>query len=175
MNMNIINQHAQKGALLIVSMMLLFVLTLLGVTSVSTSSLEGRMATNFQHKTILFQIVESALSDALIMGDPDITTNPNYDAANDLMITALSKGVGDLTTALTDNSQKFNTIRNTTVNTNTLIVLMAQSPCGGASFSSGGSGGIICYAYEFRSTATHNSTNTNETHIQGVERTGPGY
>ena len=52
----------QRGAVLIVSLILLVVLTLLGVTSMNTTSLEEKMAANSQTTTRAFQTAETGLS-----------------------------------------------------------------------------------------------------------------
>jgi len=54
----------QRGVALFISLVLLLVLTIVGVSSVQTTSLETRMARN-EHDTLLaFQAAESALRDA---------------------------------------------------------------------------------------------------------------
>jgi len=54
----------QQGAILIVSMLLLLVMTLLGITAVSTSTLEEKMASNNRQRQLAFQSASSALRDA---------------------------------------------------------------------------------------------------------------
>lgn len=52
----------QRGSILIVSLMILVVLTMIGVSSMSTSSLQERMAGNFRDRQIAFQAAEMALA-----------------------------------------------------------------------------------------------------------------
>lgn len=54
----------QTGAVLIVAMILLVILTLLGVTAMNTTSLEEKMATNNQEQVRAFQAAETGLSQA---------------------------------------------------------------------------------------------------------------
>ena len=54
----------QRGAVLIVGLILLAVLTLLGLTGMSTTSLEEKMAANAQEGTRAFQIAETGLASA---------------------------------------------------------------------------------------------------------------
>ena len=54
----------QQGAILIVSLLLLLVMTLLGITAVSTTSLEEKMASNNRQRQLAFQAASSALRDA---------------------------------------------------------------------------------------------------------------
>ena len=57
-------EFCQRGATLIVSLVLLIVLTLIGVTAMSTSSLEEKMAGNSRDMNLAFQAAEAALKDA---------------------------------------------------------------------------------------------------------------
>ena len=54
----------QSGAVLIVAMVILVILTLLGVTAMNTSSLEEKMASNTQEQMRTFQAAESGISQA---------------------------------------------------------------------------------------------------------------
>lgn len=53
----------QAGAVLIVSLLLLLVMTLIGVTTMSTTSLEEKMAGNMRDKNVALQSAEAALED----------------------------------------------------------------------------------------------------------------
>lgn len=54
-------QRTQRGAVLVVSLLLLTVVTLLGITSMRTTVLEQRMSGNMQDRDRAFQAAESAL------------------------------------------------------------------------------------------------------------------
>ena len=54
----------QSGAVLIISLIMLLLLTLIGTTAMQTSSLEEKMAGNLRDRDIAFQAAESALRDA---------------------------------------------------------------------------------------------------------------
>ncbi len=54
----------QRGAVLVTALVFLVILTLLGITSMSTNTLEERMAGNFQDANRAFQAAESGLSAA---------------------------------------------------------------------------------------------------------------
>lgn len=58
------HSNKQKGAALIVSMIMLIVLTLIGLTAMGTSSLQERMAGNSRDLSLAFQAAEAALRDA---------------------------------------------------------------------------------------------------------------
>lgn len=55
-------QAKQKGSVLIVSLLILVVLTMIGVSSMSSSSLQEKMAGNFRDRQIAFQSAEIALA-----------------------------------------------------------------------------------------------------------------
>lgn len=57
-------QHRQSGSVLILAMLILVVLTILGVSSMSTTSLEEKMAGNFRDRQIAFNAAETALAHA---------------------------------------------------------------------------------------------------------------
>ena len=62
---NIQNPPAQSGAVLVVAMIFLIVMTLLAVTGMSTTSMEERMASNSQESMKAFQAAETGLAQAL--------------------------------------------------------------------------------------------------------------
>lgn len=66
----------QKGMVLILVLSLLLALTILGVSSMSTSTLETRMANNFQDRNAAFQAAEAALRE----GERLVETS-NYDGS----------------------------------------------------------------------------------------------
>jgi len=56
--------YRQKGIALFISLVLLLVLTIIGVSAVQTTSLEERMARNTHDNVLAFQAAESALREA---------------------------------------------------------------------------------------------------------------
>ena len=64
------NAAYQSGAVLIVSLIMLLLLTLIGTTAMQTTSLEEKMAGNMRDKNLAFQAAESALNAA------EATLNP---------------------------------------------------------------------------------------------------
>jgi type IV pilus assembly protein PilX len=57
-------RRQQRGAALIVSMLMLLVMTLIGITGMQTSILEEKMAGNYRDSALAFQAAETALRDA---------------------------------------------------------------------------------------------------------------
>ena len=61
----VISAQTQKGAALVVSLFILLVMTLIGITSLNTSLLEEKMSSNTQLKTASFQDAEAAINAAI--------------------------------------------------------------------------------------------------------------
>lgn len=57
--------HYQRGTALIMSLVILMILTILGITAMGTSSLQEKMAGNAQESTRAFEAAESGLIQAL--------------------------------------------------------------------------------------------------------------
>lgn len=62
--MNKIARTHESGAVLIVAMIILVILTLLGVTAMNTTSLQERIASNTQEQVHAFQAAETGLNQA---------------------------------------------------------------------------------------------------------------
>ena len=163
----------QKGVVLFISLILLFVLTLLGVTSMSSSSLENRMASNFQHSHLVFQAAETAIRDLMLLTDPDSTTNPAYSEDADPMVELLKLGSGAVVTTTHDMTSYSDTSSGITVTATSETEYTSSASCGGSSMGVG-SGAVTCYEFEFRSTANISTSSSSQTHIQGVNRMAPG-
>ena len=67
----------QRGAVLAIGLLILVVMTLIGVTGMSTSGLQLKMAGNLKEWNIAFQAVEAGLRD----GETDIATGGLVDGA----------------------------------------------------------------------------------------------
>ena len=75
-----LSHRRQNGAVLIISLFILLIMTLIGVTSMSTTSLEEKMAGNMRDKNIALQASEAALEDgegwlASLGAEPTDTTS----------------------------------------------------------------------------------------------------
>lgn len=57
--------YRERGTALVMSLIILMILTILGITAMSTSSLEEKMSGNVQESTRAFEVAESALQSAL--------------------------------------------------------------------------------------------------------------
>ncbi len=68
MSHSIASRHAQRGAALVVGMLLLLVLTLLAISGMNTASLELTMAGNMQYHENAFQAAETGVEQAMVLG-----------------------------------------------------------------------------------------------------------
>jgi type IV pilus assembly protein PilX len=73
----------QSGAVLIISLIVLLLLTLIGVSSIQTTTLEEKMAGNYRDKNLAFQAAEAALRHGEALAK---TINP-------LTISAVNNGI----------------------------------------------------------------------------------
>lgn len=66
--------HNQQGAALVISLLMLLILTLLGVSGMQGTVLQERMASNTRDRSIAFQAAESAMRDAEAFLNTIVTT-----------------------------------------------------------------------------------------------------
>jgi type IV pilus assembly protein PilX len=76
-----IHIHRQRGASLVIAMIFLVVLTILGLVSVRSSTLQERMAGNDRDRAVAFEAAEAALRDAEQDILNNLTTASPFDAA----------------------------------------------------------------------------------------------
>ena len=136
----------QKGAALVVGLILLMVLTLLAVTGMNTATLELQMAGNAQYSENAFQAsemgIEQALRDAKVKGVN--TSNVDPEKTVDMPGSTIDK-YKILTTHTWENG-------------------VTAVPAGG--FSIGFGKGYSAYHFDVSSTGT-SSRSATETHVQG--------
>jgi len=77
----------QRGAVLIVSLMLMLAMTLLSIASMSTSVMQEKMAANAQNTNRTFQAAESAIDTQI-----SIILGGNSDSLNEALIAASGQG-----------------------------------------------------------------------------------
>jgi len=154
----------QTGAVLIVSLIMLLLLTLIGVTSMQTTSLEEKMAGNMRDRDLAFQAAESALTLA------EATLNPLPPAVLPTFVVAGTGGfytadtTVDLSEAeiLTDDFWTGNVATSTVtglgngIATPKYIIQIMQPGLGLATCLDGSSG---CTNYRITTRATGGSTN----------------
>lgn len=73
----------QKGAVLVISLFILVVITLIGLSAIQTTTLEEKMSGNMHDHDLAFQAAESALKDGERNFIETQVTDPFNDIAND--------------------------------------------------------------------------------------------
>lgn len=86
------NLGKQNGAALIIGLLMLLVMTLLGVTSMSTSTTALKMSVNTQIQNSAFQVAATALNHSLV-NSPDSALNVDWGntTANILVVDSVQK------------------------------------------------------------------------------------
>lgn len=169
-NVQSMNQSRQQGAALIVSLMLLVVLAIIGITGMSNTSMEERMSQNFEHSNIVFQAAESGISKVVLLsnaGNLNPTDFPFYDENTDPMITAKNAGLNDTSTVKTYNMDPNGELGGASLSTSVTVSYIGPVTCQDMSL---GVGGFTCDGFNLTSTATLDATNTRQIHVQGVGR-----
>jgi type IV pilus assembly protein PilX len=92
-----INQ--QNGAVLLISLIILLLITLLGTTAIQTSTLEEKMAGNLYDKNIAFQAAESALREAVTILCPN-PIDPDHDHDHCTAVPTIIRPLTDKTVAM---------------------------------------------------------------------------
>ena len=142
----------QRGAALVVGLLLLLVLTILAISGMTTATLELQMAGSTQHKEHAFQAAETGIEQAL--------GQATFDTANALVLTDQPVD----TTGGTANEDTYDARMEFDKDTGTTIV-----PGGGFSMGTG------FQAYHFNVESTGSSERGAEaTHTQSVYIIGPG-
>jgi len=162
--------HKQTGAALIVSLIILSVLTVIGVSALSRTKLEGMMSHNYKYSMKVFQATESAIEKVIISGDvggAGVNDNPFYSADADPLITAMNAGLDDVSTVVTNtNIDQSNTAP---INTTSTVSYKGTSVCPETSYDE-----LVCYVFDITATASIDLTSTKDTHVQTVARPAPG-
>jgi type IV pilus assembly protein PilX len=141
--------HKQRGAALVIGLILLLIMTLLGVSGMNTASLELMMTSNEQFSENAFQASEVGIERVLATG--------GFSTTGGTAVTTGSVGAGDNFTATT-----------------TFEIQTAVPPRVGAAFSRGvAGGGFAAYHFEIMSRGT-SQRNALEQHTQGLYLIGPG-
>lgn len=85
----------QQGAVLVVSLIILLLMTIIGVSSMKTTTLEERMAGNMRDQNLSFQSAEAALSEGETFLDPNNNVIIVADGSAGIHDTGLAPNVFD--------------------------------------------------------------------------------
>jgi hypothetical protein len=169
--MNNLNTSNQHGAALVISLIILMVMAILGVSALANTNLEERMTQNYEHTNIAFQAVESSIEKIIVKGDAGGAgqyANPFYDDANDPLKIALIAGINDASTVVNFDMDPDGFLENTALTTSSAIVYTQDGYCPGISTDV-----AICFYYDVTATGNIAATNTKVTHVQGLRRPAP--
>ncbi len=145
-----VNSNKERGGALMVALVMIFMMSVMGISVMRESSLEKRMATNAVHKSTVLQAAESATEIAL--GDDQ-----------------------NLAAAFAGNGTKFPvqlpTAQNTNIATDAQIIFKGSgAPVG---FSLGTGGGFQALRFEVRGRAQITTVQSKAQVAQGAYRTVP--
>jgi len=71
--------NSQSGAALIVSLLILLVMTVIGISSMQTTNLQEKMASNTREREQAFEAAESALRNAEAFVENNVAVTANFD------------------------------------------------------------------------------------------------
>ena len=145
----------EDGAVLLVSMILLLITAVVGMSAMETSLLERKISTSRELKELAFQTAESAIEYTL--------DDLNY--ISDAFSIGLSNSTNWPTEAYTFD-------HDTELKADTEVRYIAQASSVGYSMRKGASG-ISTYYYEVESSANRDGRNISSTHVQGIFVEGP--
>ena len=169
-NLRSMNQCRQQGAALIVSLMMLLVLAIIGISGLSNTSLEERMAQNFEHSNVVFQAAESGIAKVLLIsnrGNGIAADFPFYSQASDPLIIAYAAGAGDTSTVEAYDMDPGHTLGGASLSASVTVSYTHPVTCTDLSL---GAGGFTCDGFELKSTANLDATNAHQVHVQGLAR-----
>lgn len=148
----------QQGVVLIICLLMLLVISIVGLSSISTTKLEEQMASNAQVKNIVFQASEATLEDGL--DDIELLSDA-YDGKDLVPVPTITKNV-----ALTD----------ARVTTSTVSAKFTQEvwPKGMNAGSLNCSNPIIQIHYQMEGDAEMANANAKSNHVQGAFIPAPG-
>ncbi len=154
--MNVKNVHSmlrkrQQGAILTISLIILFLLSILGLAVMKTSTLEEKMAANSLHEDIAFQAAET-ISESII-SDAQNMTDAYNSATHSIPVTHTNSLMSEVTATST-------------------VSYTGQGIAHGYSFGED-SGSFQAYRFIVDSTGTINQANTATRIIQGTYRVAP--
>jgi len=88
------SKRRARGAVLIMSLVMLLVLTILGIGAMQSATMEERMAGNLRDEDLAFQTSEAALREAqrLVMDRPDLFRAPDQVQERGLYVRAMLEG-----------------------------------------------------------------------------------
>jgi len=163
-------KYKQNGAALVISLIFLTILTVIGISALSRTKLEGMLSHNYKHSMKVFQASESAIEKVIIAGDAGgagSNSNPFYSTNSDPLITSMNAGLNDVSTVVT--SSNIDNSASAPIDTSSTVSFKGTSACPDTSFDE-----LVCYVFDIKATASINLTSNTDTHVQTIARPAPG-
>lgn len=164
---------SQHGIVLVVSLLILLVLSIIGISAISNTSMEERMSNNFQQSMMAFQASESAINEVILKGDKE---SPSYNDARDTngisadpLLAAVDAGINTTTTSVAYDADPNRQLPTTLTSTATVSYLGSGNAC----FNDSSPEGWICSRFEITTDTRMGGNATGPKHIQGVDRPTP--
>ncbi len=173
--MNSKSHRSQQGVVLIVSLLILLVLSIIGVSAISNTSMQERMSNNFQQSMVAFQANESTIIKTIMDGDKSHhsyseTINSTTGLSPDPLKNATNAPVFSTTTTVTYNADPYNHLNGVALTTTETVSYHDKtSDCPSGSSM----GSVFCHNFELKARTTIAANNAGPTHVQGVVRLGP--
>ena len=143
-------RQQQRGAILIIGMILMAIITIVGLSTISTTQLEEKMAANLQQSNEVFQAAEAAIEEGI-------------DSGKYLNTTRISGGVGTATTVTNEDTRINSTFQATYIGNTT------PSGDDAASVDLGNDGqSLTNYNFTIAASAGLSNTGAAARHVQGI-------
>lgn len=159
--------HHQHGAILIVALLILLVMTIIGISAMRTTTLDERIAANAQYKATTFQAAESALAAA-----------SRFDAierclAADCVPCETDPGKPFIGTEVVATSDLNLAAGEGPVTASASMCEFGELPLTGSSIGVGGGAVVVLRAFDIRAESKFEGTNAESVHNQRVGRVAP--
>ena len=145
----------QKGAVLLISLLMLLITTFIGFSAMEMSNMENKMATSRELKEITFQTAEIVIERTML----------NIDVISDAYVVFLQGGTNWPTASYSFTHDSY-------LDGSVSVQFMSNVNSLGYSIRRGASG-IATYYYQLVATASRANTNTTSNHTQGIYVEGP--
>lgn len=169
------NFSHQRGATLLISLIILMILTIIGISAMSNSGMEANMARNFHMGNTDFQLAETTIENILFLASPGTASNPikSYAPAKDIIRSV------DITTEGNTKTFKMDSTDGTTtdpdpddylgpdsgVKTDATVTFLYNLP---SEMCPGGAGTGSCNFYSIDATSSLDGSNAGRGHTQNV-------
>lgn len=101
-------RRAQGGAALMVALVMVFMLSILGISAMRGATLESQLANNALHKDMTFQAADSTTD--VVLGRANVLEDVICEPDLDLVVTDVNRATGQVTEALVEDGGQTNPV-----------------------------------------------------------------